>query len=228
MSCPQPGGLLEQPPGVVGLLVNMRPGSLEEGLIRIRAETACNPQVVTISINKRIITNAAAVATDHRVQILAKFGTGAGLGRVLFDARHGARITVPTATLYVSVLYLGTVGPIVEIGASAAYGSRPGLGEAPLTFTEAAETVAAAMTGTVTPVPAYATRVAWFSPDDPLVVPPAQATIQFSGEPTFAAIEQQLNPNPGVFRAIAAGMEFMRLRNDAQDADFQVVYELCL
>ena len=220
--------MLEQALGVIGLNITMRPGSPEESMMRITAINPCNPEMVTVSINKAITVAAAAVPTNHRVQIRSRFGTGAGVGEVIFDARQGARITIPTHTLRISGIYLGTVGPTVLLSAAAAYGSRPGLGEAPLTFTEAAVVVAAAATSPALAVPKYMSRVAWISADDPLTVPPPQATIQFSGEAAFTTIEQQLSPDAGVFRAVAAGMEFARIRNDGQDANFQLIYELCL
>lgn len=213
-------------PGFVDApLINIQPGD-------VNGSSMCDPVMVTVDVSKRIILQAAA-GTDHRVQLVATWGTGghATPRAAIFDARHGARITLPASSLTVIGRYIAdavaAIGPTVELSLAVGYGERAGHAAAP-TFTDPPQAVAAGALSAAVALPAYAARAAWTSIADPLGFVAPAATIQLSGDPAFTTVLAQFAPSAGEFVPIPAGVEFVRFRNDGAATTHRLIYELDL
>jgi hypothetical protein len=229
MRAAERGGMLDVHHGETGYRRIMAPGSPDGELLRLAATTKNDPFVVTVGIDVKTIEPAVEPPPSvHRLQLLARWGTGKGTSSAIIDARQGVQFTIAANVLTVDVRYVGANGPTFRVGASSAYGSPEGC-DVSLTFTEAEETLAGPGSRSAPfAIPSYATRVAWFSPDIPAAAPIPSATIQQLASPGVGArIVSQVAPPPGEFVAVQNGAEVVRLVNDAAAArTYFVLFEL--
>jgi len=226
MRAAERGGMLDVHHGETGYTRVMAPTFNTGELLWLASTTKNDPRIVTVGINIETLVEAVEPPpADHRLQLLARWGTGKGVSSAVLDARHGTQFTVTANTLVVEVRYLGTNGPTVRVSASVAYGSPQGCDNA-VTFTEAEVTLLGGG-GRSAPfrIPAYATRVAWFSPDIPGV--PAATIQQIAGAGLGSRIVSQAAPVAGQFIVIQNGADFVRIVNNAQVGGvYFVIYEL--
>lgn len=224
------GGILDVHQNETGLAVIMAPGSADRSLIRLGATVRTNPRVVTVGMNVRTLEEAAAVPTpDFFLQALLSWGTGKGFSQAVIDIRQGIQFTVCANVLNVDVRYVGTAGPTVQISASSGYGNPQG-SDVALTFTEPSVSLATGVTSAAFRVPAYATRVSWFSDASPTVAPIPAATIQQRGDTVLAGrILTQTASVGSELVAVTNGVDFIRLLNEsAATRRYGLLYELHL
>lgn len=225
----QRGGMLDKHRGETGLAHVLGPDDRLADLLQLSSVDRTNPQEVTVGINLEEVEPAGVGVVDHLVRIILSWGTGKGASQAIIDARHGAQVELVANILNVSAVYLfGDVGPKVRVSASVAYGGRAG-GESVLTFTEPVATIAAAALSAAFRIPAYATRVAWYSPQDPALFVAPAATLQFRADAVLGGrIVSQSSPTDNEFVVIPNGADFIRVRNDGQAGDLGLIYEIDL
>ncbi len=223
------GGILDKHLGETGLAVLMAPLNPDRDLLRLAATTRSDPRVIAIGVNMIEVrpAPAPAFASDFLLRGVMQWGTGKGFSQALFDLRQGAQLSIAANIINLAVRYVGTVGPIVRVSASAAYG-LPQSGAAALTFTELPAALAGNATGAAFRIPAWATRVQWYSPNDPVAAPiPGAIITQHSDTDPTGRIIMASAPASNSFVEIANGADFIRLTNTSGAGhDYGLLYEL--
>lgn len=226
------GRLLDHHLNETGLSQLMAPGDPDKDLLRLSSTNHTNPHEVTVNVN--VLEEAAApveTAPDFLLQGIVQWGTGKGFSQAVFDLRRGLQMTLTPDTVSLACRYIGAVGPSVRVSASIAYGT-PQSGASSLTFTELPIELEAAALSDPFRVPAYATRVAWYSDDAPLAAPIPAATIQQRSDTNAGAASRtvvQSASGPDAFVTLANGADFVRLVNDSAAAHrYGLIYELHL
>lgn len=222
------GRMLDKHRGETGLAHILSPALRQADLLQLSSVNRTSPRAVTVGINLEEVETPLQGVVDHLVRILLTWGTGKGASRAVVDGRHGAQITLVANVLNVAALYFGDVGPVVRVSASVAYGDRPG-GQSVLTFTEPRVVLDRAVVSAPFRIPAYAVRVAWYSPIDPNLFPAPAATLQFRADAVLGgAIVSMDAPGSGEFVVVPNGADFMRLRNEAEAGEYGLIYEVHL
>lgn len=224
------GGLLDHHLNETGYTQLISPGDQPKDLLRLTSEVHADPREVTVGVNVvEEVPAPANVAPDFLVQAIAQWGTGKGVSQAIFDVRHGAKLTLTADTVSLWVRYVGATGPGVRVSASIAYGT-PQSARSALTFTELPIDVPAGTQSDPFRVPPYATRVAWFSDDAPLVAPIPAATIRQRSDQNLFALSRTTNQSasqPNTFVTLTNSADFIRLFNDSAAAHrYGLLYEL--
>jgi hypothetical protein len=251
------GGLLDKHRGETGLATIIRPeqttdllrgidplGPLpaaglplfQQDLLQLAAESNANPRGALVGIDSQIVEEAAdQAAVGASVQIIATWGSGKGRASAIIDTRLGGQVVLSGNVVNIAVRYVlegtpGFDGPTVRVSANASYGDRPG-GNASLTFTTLSTgPLAVAAVSGFYPIPSYATRVQWVSPNDPNAFVAPAATLEFSQTPgAFAAGFVLAAPPANEFVAIPNGATNLRIfNNGALNNQYRLIYELGL
>jgi hypothetical protein len=191
-------------------------------LLQISAEREQDPLVVAISIDVKTV-EAFPAASDHRAIGRCEWGSKRGGGSIVFDLRHGCRMTLDASHVTLSAEMLGTVsGGKVRVASSIAYGSVTG--PSSLTFTEATVSLAAGITSSPLEIPSYARRVAVFTDSSAPLATGAFLTSDAGG----ATVIGRFSVSNGMEAVqIPNGAEFIQLTNAAAvGANFTPFYEL--
>lgn len=200
-------------------------------LLQLVAKEPSNTRCVTLNVDVRTIRDGSGAADPlTRAQLELRWGAGKGKANARVDLRRGLQLVIPASSLTAGALYLGDVegaGPRLEVSASVGYGTRPGQ-DAALTFTEAAQTLGLAGVSVSTPIPSYATRVAWQSPSSPLGFVLPGVLLEFLVNPADGVVDTD-NPTRSSFVAIPNGANFIRFTNlGSAGTPYYLLYELSI
>lgn len=170
-----------------GYPFGLRPSMLKEGMARIQGQSGvigpasklsaptlnlsgvdpADPIVVTLELQCVAITGDAARPADNALpRAVIHWGTGPVDNIAECDYRHSTRVTLVASTLTVQALYQTSDGGVVAVGspelrvsACAAYGNRPSVEPR---WTSTIELIQQNQSRDI-PIPAFASRVRWFS-----------------------------------------------------------------
>lgn len=169
-----------------GNRATINPGDTDVALLQAQAEERCNPADVTIEITaepRSVVNNST-----HLPRLVVRWGAGRASQQATVDLRSGLSLTLACSSYQLALQYdtaaevggaTPPTGPVIDVVATAAYGTRPTSTPGDLTLTTQRQDLAAGA-GLAAPiqVPRLATHVAFVTGAAPVTAQPLQLEMQ--------------------------------------------------
>lgn len=195
-------------------------------ILQLNAKSEQDPETIAISIDVKTLI-APAVGAVHLLRGRCVWGSKSGQQEIVFDLRHGCRMTLDASHIMLEVFGLSSAPSEAQwrVHASVTYGSVSG--PSSLTFTPPPQSLAVGATGAKIEIPSYARRFACYTNDPAANYHADLYTSGAAGAPTNMRIAGSTNMVPV---EIPNGLEFVDVSHTGGGGavEFRPFFELVI